>query len=155
MKASLEWKNGMTFAGKIREHTFTLDTPDLGGKNLGPTPKETVISSVLGCTGMDVVALLRKFRIDLKAFSLSGNADPRDIHPKVFTQIDVVFDLKVEFKDREQELPKIVEAVELSLTRYCAVSAMVAPTSPIFYTVLVNGEIEGRGQADFTTASKT
>ena len=44
-----------------------------------------------------------------------------------------------------------VEAVTLSMTKFCGVSAMVAPTSPIFYSVVVNGEIEGRDQAHFPT----
>lgn len=152
MKAILDWKQAMTFEGKIRDHTVVLDSPDYGGKNLGPTPKENLIASVLGCSGMDVVGLLKKYRIELKSFTLSGNAESRSIHPKIFPQIDVVFDLQVQFKDAATELPKILEAVELSMTKYCGVSAMVAPTSPIFYTVLVNGEIESRGQANFAEA---
>jgi putative redox protein len=153
MKAVLEWKDTMTFAAKVRDHAFTLDTPDYGGKDRGPSPKETLIASVLGCTGMDVVALLKKFRIDLKSFSLTGTAESRDVHPKIFPQIDVVFDITADVKDPETEMPKIAEAVELSLTKYCGVSAMVSPTSPIFYTLRVNGEIEGRGQAKFPSKS--
>ena len=149
MKATLEWKESMTFAARVREHTFTLDSPDYGGKDRGPTPKENLIASVLGCAGMDVVGLLRKSKIELKSFSLTGNAESRSVHPKIFEQFDLVFDLRVEMNDAKADIPKIVEAVEFSMTKYCGVSAMVAPTSPIFYTVVVNGEIEGRGQAEF------
>lgn len=149
MKATLAWKESMTFEAKVREHAFTLDSTHFGGKDRGPSPKETLIASVLGCAGMDVVTLLKKYRIDLKSFALTGNAESRELHPKVFPQIDVVFDLRVELKDPEGDLPKVLEAVELSMTKYCGVSAMVAPTSPIFYTVIVNGEIEGRGRAKF------
>ena len=131
MKATLEWKSAMTFEAKARQHVFILDSPDLG-KDLGPSPKETLIASILGCTGMDVVSLMRKNRIELKSFSLTGNAESREIHPKRFSQIDIVFDLKTVAKDADAELPKILESVELSMTRYCAVSSMVAPTAPIF-----------------------
>lgn len=149
MKATLDWKDAMTFEAKVREHAFTLDTTGPGGKDRGPSPKETLIASVLGCSGMDVVSLLRKYRIELKSLRLTGNAESRESHPRIFPQIDLVFDVRVEMKDPEADLPKVVEAVELSLTKYCGVSAMIAPTSPMFYTVLVNGEIEGRGQAKF------
>jgi putative redox protein len=149
MKATVSWKNAMTFEAKAREHTFTLDTASLGGRDLGPSPKEALIASVLGCSGIDVVAHLRKERIELKSFKMTGNAESREIHPRIFPQIDIVFDLNVELRDAENELPKVIEAVELSMTKYCGVSAMISPTSPIFYTVVVNGEIEGRGQAKF------
>ncbi|MBS1962853.1 MAG: OsmC family protein [Bdellovibrionales bacterium] len=149
MRASLEWKDGMTFVATARTHTFTLDTASLGGKDLGPSPKEALIAAVLGCSGIDVIAHLKKHRIGLRKFALHGNAESRETHPRIFPQIDVVFDLEVDLPDPESDLPKVIEAVELSMTKYCGVSAMVAPTSPIFYTVRVNGEIEGRGQADF------
>ena len=149
MKAIVEWKEAMTFEAKAREHTFTLDTASLGGRDRGATPKEALIASILGCSGMDVVAILKKQRIELKSFSMTGNAEARDTHPRIFPKIDVVFDLRVEMKNPETDIPKVVGAVALSMTKYCGVSAMVAPTSPIFYTVLVNGEIEARDQANF------
>ncbi len=149
MKAELNWDSGLTFNGKIREYSFTLDATKPHGKDRGPTPKEALISAVLGCTGMDVVSLIGKYKIEIESFKLVGNAEPRDHHPRIFPQIDVVFELKIKFKDREAEFPRVLEAVRLSLTKYCAVSAMVSPTSPIFYTVVVNGEIEARDQAQF------
>lgn len=149
MKAELQWENGMTFATKIRDHTFRQDISRPTGNDLGPTPKEILIAAVLGCTGMDVVALIKKHKIEITSFSLTGNGDPRDHHPRIFTQIDVVFDLKINFTDRETQFPKVLEAVQLSLTKYCSVSAMVSTASPIFYTVVVNGEIEARDQAKF------
>jgi putative redox protein len=149
MKATLEWKNEMTFEAKARGHAFTLDSPNNGGKDLGASPKEALIAAILGCSAIDVVSLLKKYRLELKSFSMTGNAESRDIHPKIFPQIDIVFDLGVDLPNRDTDLPKVLEAVELSMTKYCGVSAMVAPTSPIFYTVVVNGEIEGRGQANF------
>jgi putative redox protein len=149
MKATLNWKDGMTFNANIRDHAFVLDSPDPGGKDRGPSPKETLIASILGCTGIDVVAHLKKHRFEIKRFALTGNAESRTSYPKIFSQIDLVFDLEVALSAAKSELPRVLEAVELSMTKYCSVSAMVAPTSPIFYTVLVNGEIEGRGQANF------
>ena len=153
MKATVDWTEGLPFTAKIRGHEITLDSPDPGGRDRGPSPKETLIASILGCTGIDVVSSARKNRIDLKEFRLSGNAESRPNYPKVFDQIDVVFDLKADLADSDRETKLLLESVELSMTKYCSVSAMVSPTSPIFYTVRVNGEIEGRGEARFPTVN--
>ncbi len=140
----------MTFDAKARSHSFVMDVADLGGKNLGPTPKEMMISAVLGCTGMDVVALLKKFRLPIKSLRLSGEGTPRATHPKILSQLDLVYEFEVDFQDPEKELPKVLEAVTLSMTRYCGVSATIAAATPIFYTVIINGQIEARDQANFS-----
>ena len=63
MNMNLVWKDGMKFDAQIREHTTALDAKlEHGGKNEGPTPKELVLAGVCGCTGMDVVAILKKMR---------------------------------------------------------------------------------------------
>lgn len=149
MKSTASWKSGFSFEAQIRNHTVQIDSPEIGGKDTGPTPKEMLITSAITCTGMDVVSLLRKNKIDLREFKVTGSGDARAEHPRIFGELEFVYDLKVEFQDLKAEIPKILECVDLSMTKYCPVSATVAAVSPIFYTVVVNGEIEGRGQAKF------
>lgn len=152
MKAELHWKDGNFFESTIREHVVPMDTRDpiTGGKNRGPSPKELLLASIMGCSGMDVVSLLRKYRIELGKLDVRAQAEQTDTYPKVFRQIDLIFELELPKFDRESQLTQAIESVTLSMTRYCGVSAMVAPVSPIFYTVVINGEIEYRAQADFT-----
>ena len=152
MKAEMIWHEGMSFESKIRNHSVRMDLASLGGKDTGPTPKELMIASVLGCTGMDVVSLIRKKKLDLRSFSMSGEGEPRAAHPKVLAQLDLVYEMQIEFTDRARELPLALEAVTLSMTRYCGVSATVAAATPIYYTVVINGEIEARDQAKFVSA---
>ncbi len=149
MKAEMKWIEGMSFESKIRSHSVRMDLSTLGGKDTGPTPKELMIASVLGCTGMDVVSLVRKKKLDLRSFSMSGEGELRDTHPKILSQLDLIYEMQIEFTDREKELPFALEAVTLSMTRYCGVSATVAAATPIFYTVVINGQIEARDQAKF------
>lgn len=149
MKSELTWKSDMTFDAQMRQHVVTLDTASLGGKDLGPSPKEMLLSSIATCSGMDVVALMKKHKIEVEAFTMTSQAETTEHHPKIFKQVDLVFDLKLKLTDPEAQLPKVIESVKLSMTKFCGVSAMVNPTSPIFYTVLVNGEIEHRDQANF------
>lgn len=143
----------MRFESKIRDYSVPMDFAPAGGKETGPSPKELMIASVLGCTGMDVVALIRKKKLDLRSFRMSGEGEPRATHPKILSQLDLIYEMQIEFVDRERELPLALEAVTLSMTRYCGVSATVAAATPIFYAVIINGEIEGRDQARFPSNS--
>lgn len=153
MKAELTWKDGLTFESTIREHRIILDTSEKnGGKNLGPSPKEILLSSIMACSGMDVVSLLKKYKIEVSSFTMSSQAETTDTYPKIFRQVDLIFTLVLPKFDRETQLDRAIESVVLSMTRYCGVSAMVAPTSPMFYTIVINGEIEYRAQADFTSS---
>lgn len=145
MKSELKHLGGMAFEASHRQHRYLLDTATLGGTDRGASPKELLLSSVLGCTGMDVAALLKKYKIATDTFELEANADLTEQHPKIFKQIDIVY------KITGQNIPieKAREAVELSMTKFCGVSAMVSKASPIFYTIVINGEIQHRGQARF------
>jgi putative redox protein len=50
---------------------------------------------------------------------------------------------------QDLSVDKVREAVELSMTKFCGVSAMISKVVPIFYTIVINGEVEHRGQAKF------
>jgi len=156
VKAELHWKDGNYFESAIREHVVPMDTRDpvTGGKNRGPSPKELLLASIMGCSGMDVVSLLKKYRIELGALDVLSRAETTDTYPKIFRQIDLIFELTLPKFDRETQLAQAIESITLSMTKYCGVSAMVAPASPIFYTVVINGEIEYRAQADFGRSSQ-
>ena len=92
-----------------------------------------------------MASLIRKHRLPVTSFVIRGDATPRDEHPKIFTRIDLVF----AFEGEGVEAAKLNEAVQLSLTKYCGVSAMVAPTSPIFYRIELNGAEINSGEARF------
>lgn len=154
MKAELAWKDGLTFESTIREHRITLDTSEKnGGKNRGPSPKEILLSSIMACAGMDVISWLKKRKIEVGSFTMSSQAETTETYPKIFRQVDLIFTLELPKFERETQLDHAIESVVMSMTKYCGVSAMVAPTSPIFYTIVINGEIEYRAQADFSSAS--
>ena len=147
MEAELKWKEGMAFEAKVRDHTFILDAQSgAGGKNLGPTPKETVLTSVMGCSAMDVAGLMRKFHLTPTSFTMNSVAHPRDDHPKIFT------DFQVNYFFEGVDLPKekLIEAVQLSMTRYCGVSAMVAATVKITYEIFLNKEKIHADEARFS-----
>ena len=126
------YQNIMSFETQIDHHKLLLDAhPEHGGEDLGPSPKKLLLSSLAGCTGMDVVALLNKMRVVFSELSIATEADLTVEHPKVFTYINVIFSIKVSIEDRE----KVEKAVNLSKDRYCGVSAMLQKNCPVNYQI--------------------
>lgn len=111
-------------------------TADMGGYELsmsgdpdiaGARPKQLLLASLAGCTGIDVVSLLDKMRVAYSDFSLNVSADLTDDHPKVYSVIKLTYRIKVNEADRE----KAEKAVKLSEEKYCGVSAMLGKNCPI------------------------
>ena len=145
MQARTVWTEKMKFIGECGGHNIALDAKPPFGESSGPTPKELVAIAVAGCTGMDVVALLKKYKQPLEAFEIKTDAPAVEkTQPPVFKEIALTF-----LFIGQLEKDKVVEAVRLSQTKFCAVSAMLAPTVPIRYTIFLNGEEIGTGQAAF------
>jgi len=146
MKAEITYKENFTFESKIRDHNFTMDTQvAAGGYNRGPSPKELMLASILGCTAMDVIALFKKNKIKPDKLIVRGDAEPRSEHPRVFKSVQI--DFEVEGSDIPDEALKL--AVHESLTKFCGVSAMVAKVVPIHYNLILNGVAIGQGSANF------
>lgn len=145
MQAKAVWQNKMKFIGESDNHSVDLDAKAPFGDNSGFTPKELVAIAVAGCTGMDVVALMKKYKQTLESFEISVDAPAVEkTQPPIFKEINLTFIFK-----GSVDKDKVIEAVTLSQTRFCAVSAMISPTVPINYQIVLNGEAIGNGHADF------
>lgn len=126
--------DGMHFIGELDGFEIPIDADEkVGGKNRGPRPKGLVLTSLAGCTAMDVISILRKMRLEPDDFSVEVEADVADEHPKVYTRILITYKL------RGKELPrdKVEKAVVLSQERYCGVSAMLRHAAPIDYKIII------------------
>jgi len=122
------WSGGMAFSMLQDGHEFTLDsTPDFGGADRGPRPKGLLLSALIGCTGMDVVSILKKMRVEGYGFELTAEADTTEDHPVVFSAIRLVY----VFRGRDLPRGKIERAVALSQEKYCGVSAMLRRAAPL------------------------
>lgn len=116
-----KWVNNMAFETEVNGHKILLDaTPEAGGENKGPRPKALMLSALGGCTGMDVISLLKKMRVDVDNFSVTVIGDLTEEHPKYYNKMHVIF----EFTGRDLPLDKLQKAVSLSEERYCGVSAL-------------------------------
>jgi putative redox protein len=120
-KVSVKWLNNMSFSADVNGHEIILDAAgEVGGENKGPRPKPLLLTALAGCTGMDVVAVLKKMRVELDDFKVYVEGDLTEEHPKQFTHMHVIY----EFKGKDLPEEKLQKAVSLSEERYCGVSAM-------------------------------
>jgi putative redox protein len=102
------------------------------GSSVGaPTPMELLLVAVGGCTGADVVSILRKKRQRVTGYEIEVRGVRRDEHPRIYTRIDVIHRVT----GRGVDPKAVASAVELSETKYCSVSAMLAATAEIASTI--------------------
>ncbi len=145
MKVAVKWNNGLQFTGSAGEHQMLMDTVAPLGSDSAASPKQVLLMAICGCSGMDVISLLKKYKQTVESFSIFPDATAVETQPKVFNDLHLTFELKGEID------PKLaLEAVKLSMTKYCSVSAMVSKVTKITYAVEVNGNAAGEGAADFS-----
>ena len=128
-RAIVRQLQGITFAGKTdSNHWVMMDGPEeFGGSNAGTRPKELILLALGGCTGSDVVSILRKKRVPLDGFEIHFTAEVAEEHPQVFTSIHMDF----VFRGDGIEAADVERAIQLSETKYCSVSAMLRGTVAI------------------------
>jgi putative redox protein len=134
MKSRVTLEEGMTFNAELDGFDFKIDADEsVGGNNRGPKPKGLSLTSLAGCTGMDVISILRKMKAEPEKFYVEAEAELSDEHPKVFTKIVITYYLRGGAVTKE----KAEKAVNLSQERYCGVSAMLGKAAPIEANVVV------------------
>jgi len=112
----------MSFEAEVNGFKIMLDAePTVGGMNKGPRPKPLTLVSLAGCTGMDVISILKKMRAEPEFFNVSVEGELTEEHPKYYHKIHVIYELKGKDIDRE----KVEKAVNLSQERYCGVNALL------------------------------
>lgn len=125
------WKDNMAFDSQIGNHTVRTDATEPMGDDSGASPKKLLLASLAGCTGIDVVSLLRKMRVPFTNFEMDIDADLTEEHPQVYSEIRINYKIFGTQLDKE----KVKKAIDLSKNKYCGVSAMLERNSPIKYTI--------------------
>lgn len=122
----------MSFTADINGHQVNMDTTaDDGGDDTGVSPKRLMLASLAGCTGMDVVSLLRKMKVQFSDFSINITAHVTAEHPKFYDQVSLNYTIRLAVKDQ----PKMEKAISLSQEKYCGVSAMFRAFSKMETTI--------------------
>lgn len=129
MKTVTTWKKRHEFESKQGENSIKLD----GNKENGFSPKALLLAGLAGCSGIDVVDILEKMRVEFSDFTIDTEATQTDEHPKVFKEVLITYRIKT---DKENE-GKVKKAINLSLEKYCGVSAMLRKNSPVNYKLVI------------------
>jgi putative redox protein len=140
MKARAKWVEGMAFMGEAGSgHAVMMDgAPEYGGRNIGVRPMEMLLIGLAGCTGFDVVQILKKGRESVTGCEVEVEAERATEDPKVFTKIHLAYKIT----GRGLSQAKAERAVTLSKEKYCSASIMLGATAEMSYTLDVVDELQ-------------
>ena len=115
------WDEKMRFSTSLNGHELILDVDEsAGGEDKGPRPKQLMLVALGGCTGMDVISILRKMKVDVDEFHVRVEGELTTEHPRQYHRIHTIY----EFRGTDLPMDKLEKAVNLSEERYCGVSAV-------------------------------
>lgn len=131
---SAKLKGNMAFEMNINGHTVITDaTVENGGNDFGPSPKSLLLAGLIGCSGIDIMSITKKMKVELDDVNVYIEAETRDEDPKIFNYINIAY----KFKGKNVPYDKVERAVKLSMEKYCGVSAMLEKAVPITYEVVL------------------
>lgn len=130
---------GMAFVGTgPSNHLLVMDGREPGSDEpqRAPGPMEVLLMALGGCTGMDVVSILRKKRVAFTGVEVRLHGERAAEHPKRYTAIEI------EYVVRGRNLPpKAVEdAARLSFEKYCSVAGTLRGSVALSYRVTLQEE---------------
>ena len=111
----------MAFTANVNGHKVLMDTTtDEGGEDSGPSPKKLMLASLAGCTGIDIVSILNKMKVEFSNFTISVHAALSTEHPKTYNYVKITYKIKL----AEEDKSKMIKVVSLSTEKYCGVFTM-------------------------------
>lgn len=129
---NVNWSGGMSFSTEIDGHKIQADAKkEFGGEGKGPRPKPLMMFALAGCTGMDVVSILKKMRVEVEDFDIEIQSEMTEEHPKVYSKMHIIY----KFKGKDLPQDKIEKAIRLSQDQYCGVSAMYKKAMEITHEI--------------------
>ncbi|WP_229797144.1 OsmC family protein [Arenibacter certesii] len=117
-----KWLGNMAFeSNNPSGNNLIIDiAPEDGGEGQGYRPKALMLSSLAGCSGLDVASLMKKMKLEVEEFRIETIADITEEHPKYYDKVTIEY----HFKGANLEEKKLQRAVDLSIEKYCGVMEM-------------------------------
>jgi putative redox protein len=138
VKAKVTYVKGLQFVGDASSgHAVIMDgDTSVGGENTGPRPMELLLIAAGGCSGMDVISILKKKKQAVTGLEINVSGQKSEEYPKKFTGVTLEFNIK----GRNIEELAVKRAVELSMTKYCSVKATLEGSAEIKYSYTITQE---------------
>ncbi|NNG10578.1 MAG: OsmC family protein [Arenibacter sp.] len=117
-----KWLGNMAFeSNNPSGHNLTIDiAPEDGGDGTGYRPKALMLSSLAGCSGLDIASLIKKMKLEVADFRIETIANLTDEHPKYYDKVSIEY----HFTGNNLDEKKLQRAVDLSVEKYCGVMEM-------------------------------
>jgi len=121
-KVTTHWRGNMVFeSDNPRWPSIMMDaSKDFGGTNSGMAPKAMMLSSLAGCSGLDIISILNKMKVKIDDFKMEIIGELTDEDPKYYHTVTVNY----HFYGKNLKESKIKKAVDLSVEKYCGVMEM-------------------------------
>ena len=132
MKSKIRLVENMQFIGTADSgHAVVMDAPpSAGGNNTGSKPSELLLMAFGGCSGMDVISILRKKKHDVTNFEINVNGETPESHPRSFTDIHIEYIVT----GRNVSEEAVQGAIELSIGKYCMVGNTIGKAAKITHS---------------------
>lgn len=129
---SAEWTGELAFTG-YNGNGAQIQIGSLADKP-GVSPMEMLLLGLAGCTGMDIVNILQKKRLNLERFQLVVRGLRSDTYPKIYSDIEVVYKLW----GADIDVASVEQAIKLSEEKYCSVGLMLEKAAHIKSSFVIN-----------------
>ncbi|MDD4051622.1 MAG: OsmC family protein [candidate division Zixibacteria bacterium] len=132
MDISMDWQGGFKFTGESRfGHTITTDgSLAAGGNEEGYQPVELLMFALAGCTGIDIVHIGQKMRMDIKGLKITVSYEQREENPRAVATAHLDYRITGSRLDPAQ----VERAIQLSEEKYCSVGATLAGVTRITHS---------------------
>jgi putative redox protein len=130
MKTITIWKGGHAFESV--QNSGKIEINAHGGFG----PKALLLTGLAGCSGIDVVDILEKMKVPFADLIIEVQTEQTTENPKVFKDIHINYSIRTGEENRE----KVKKAIDLSLDKYCGVSAMLKKNSKIDYSITIQSD---------------
>jgi putative redox protein len=133
-ETTLNWIGDMAFETELDGHKLIIDAEEnVGGHDKGMRPKKLLLTSLAGCTGMDVISILKKMHIEPEIFNVRVDGSLTEEHPKQYESMHIIY----EFKGNNLPEDKLLKAIELSQEKYCGVLATLRKAVKVTYEIKI------------------
>ena len=113
-KATLTWDKDLIFIGRTqRGYEVEYDAQ----QQWGCSPTETLLLSVAGCMGIDMVSFLKKMKCEIKSYKMDIVGERNPVPPQYYTSIEMI----ISVSGAGLTAKKLERAISLSHEKYCSV----------------------------------
>src|SRR3954466_10754346 len=132
METRLNWSGNVAFSGTASSgHEIKIDgAEDIGGQDAGVRPMELLLQAVAGCTGINVIWILKKMRLEPTSFHMELKGDRAEEPPKNFTNIHIHYVFEGELPEQ-----KVERAIALANDKYCSVTHSLNTKITVSYSI--------------------